>query len=174
MTIGIAADSPSTAFGYIHVGAGLEDGPGDVATTGGEPDGGTSAAPSGAAGTEPDGGTGAAPSGAARHVLGFTEKPDADTAAAYLRTGEYRWNAGMFVVRARVLLEHLRRLQPALADGLTAIAADWDTDRQEETTARIWPTLTRIAIDHAIAEPVAATGGVAVVPGDFTWDDVGD
>jgi mannose-1-phosphate guanylyltransferase len=40
--------------------------------------------------------------------------------------------------------------------------------------ARVWPGLTRIAIDHAIAEPVAAAGGVAVVPGDFDWDDVGD
>ncbi len=40
--------------------------------------------------------------------------------------------------------------------------------------ARVWPGLTKIAIDHAIAEPVAAAGGVAVVPGDFTWDDVGD
>ena len=40
--------------------------------------------------------------------------------------------------------------------------------------ARVWPGLTKIAIDHAIAEPVAAAGGVAVVPGDFDWDDVGD
>ena len=39
---------------------------------------------------------------------------------------------------------------------------------------RVWPGLTKIAIDHAIAEPVAAAGGVAVVPGDFRWDDVGD
>jgi mannose-1-phosphate guanylyltransferase len=39
---------------------------------------------------------------------------------------------------------------------------------------RVWPGLTRIAIDHAIAEPVAASGGVAVVPGSFGWDDVGD
>ena len=39
---------------------------------------------------------------------------------------------------------------------------------------RVWPQLTKIAIDHAIAEPVAAAGGVAVVPGDFSWDDVGD
>ncbi len=49
----------------------------------------------------------------ARHVAGFTEKPDAQTAAAYLATGEYRWNAGMFVVRATVLLDHLaEQLRP--------------------------------------------------------------
>src|SRR5690606_31816064 len=61
-----------------------------------------------------------------------------------------------------------------LHEGLTAIAAAWGTPDYDEVMARTWPGLTRIAIDHAIAEPVAATGGVAVVPGDFGWDDVGD
>jgi mannose-1-phosphate guanylyltransferase len=109
-----------------------------------------------------------------RHVAGFTEKPDAETAAAYLATGEYRWNAGMFIVRVRVLLDHLRDQLPALHDGLREIAAVWDAPGRDEVLARVWPGLTKIAIDHAIAEPVAAAGGVAVVPGDFTWDDVGD
>jgi mannose-1-phosphate guanylyltransferase len=111
----------------------------------------------------------------ARHVSGFTEKPDAETAAAYLATGEYRWNAGMFIVGAGVLLDHLATQLPALAAGLRAIAAVWDDPAaREQALAATWPTLTKIAIDHAIAEPVAAAGGVAVVPGDFTWDDVGD
>lgn len=108
------------------------------------------------------------------HVAGFTEKPDAETAAAYLATGEYRWNAGMFIVRARVLLDHLATQLPALAAGLREIAAAWDTAERHEVLDRVWPGLTKIAIDHAIAEPVAAAGGVAVVPGDFTWDDIGD
>lgn len=110
----------------------------------------------------------------ARHVAGFTEKPDAETAAAYLATGEYSWNAGMFVARAEVLLGHLARLHPALHDGLRTIAAAWDTDARGAVLERVWPGLVRIAIDHAIAEPVAAEGGVAVVPASFTWDDVGD
>src|SRR5699024_2542764 len=110
----------------------------------------------------------------AHQVLGFTEKPDVDTAAAYRATGAYRWNAGMFVVRTRVLLAHLDRLQPALATGLRTIAAAWDTPAREPLLAAAWPALTRLAIDRAIAEPVAATGGVAVVPADLGWDDVGD
>ncbi|MFC4554289.1 mannose-1-phosphate guanylyltransferase [Georgenia faecalis] len=109
-----------------------------------------------------------------RHVLGFTEKPDAATAAAYLATGAYRWNAGMFVVRAEVLLGHLERLQPTLHEGLVALARAWDTPERAEVLERTWPRLTRIAIDHAVAEPVAAEGGVAVVPADLGWDDVGD
>lgn len=110
----------------------------------------------------------------ARHVVGFTEKPDATTAAEYLATGEYRWNAGMFVVRAGVLLGHLARLHPELHAGLREIAAAWGTDAQDDVVSRVWPGLTKIAIDHAIAEPVAAEGGVAVVDGAFGWDDVGD
>jgi mannose-1-phosphate guanylyltransferase len=108
------------------------------------------------------------------HAQGFTEKPDAETAAAYLATGEYRWNAGMFIVRARVLLDHLAAQLPPLAAGLARIAAAWDGPERDAVLDATWPTLTKIAIDHAIAEPVAAAGGVAVVPGDFTWDDVGD
>ncbi|MEJ7650313.1 MAG: mannose-1-phosphate guanylyltransferase [Nakamurella sp.] len=101
-------------------------------------------------------------------VTSFVEKPDADTAAAYLAQGGYRWNAGMFVVRATVLLELLAKYQPSLAAGLQAIAA------APETLPDVWPSLTKIAIDHAVAEPAAADGIVAVVAGTFDWDDVGD
>jgi mannose-1-phosphate guanylyltransferase len=109
----------------------------------------------------------------ARRVPAFTEKPDAVTAAGYLATGDYLWNAGMYVVRAQVLLDHLARLRPALHDGLRAIAAAWDTPDRAAALDRLWGGLESIAIDHAIAEPLAAEGGMAVVPGVFDWDDVG-
>lgn len=104
----------------------------------------------------------------ARRVRQFVEKPDASRAAAYLATGEFRWNAGMFVVRASVLLDLLGRWHPALASGARELAAD------PSRLPQVWPTLEKIAIDHAIAEPAADEGKVAVVPGDFTWDDIGD
>lgn len=110
----------------------------------------------------------------ARATRGFTEKPDEATAARYLATGDYRWNAGIFVARAEVLLAHLAEQLPALHDGVREIARAWDTPQRAATLERVWPGLQRIAIDHAIAEPVAAAGGVAVVPGDFDWDDLGD
>lgn len=97
----------------------------------------------------------------------FVEKPDAATAATYVDEG-HRWNAGMFVVRPTVLLDLLAENHPDLAEGLRAIAAG------EKDLAETWPRLTRIAVDHAVAEPAAAAGRVAVVPGDFGWDDVGD
>ncbi|PZR55516.1 mannose-1-phosphate guanylyltransferase [Xylanimonas oleitrophica] len=110
----------------------------------------------------------------ALHARGFTEKPDAATAREYLASGEYRWNAGIFVSRTSVLLDHLAAQRPALHDGLREIARAWDTPERAAVVERVWPGLEKIAIDHAVAEPVAATGGVAVVPGTFGWDDVGD
>ncbi|WP_259390756.1 mannose-1-phosphate guanylyltransferase [Actinomyces sp. 2119] len=106
-------------------------------------------------------------------VLGFTEKPDAATAQAYLDAGGYQWNAGMFVARAGVLLDHLAAQRPDLAAGIEEVAQVWDTPRRSSVVAQVWPGLERIAIDHAIAEPVAAEGGVAVVPASMGWDDVG-
>ncbi|MDR3202368.1 MAG: mannose-1-phosphate guanylyltransferase, partial [Bifidobacteriaceae bacterium] len=96
------------------------------------------------------------------HARAFTEKPDAATAARYLATGQYRWNAGMFIARASVLLDALADSKPELAAGLRAIAAAWDTERREAVLAQRWPALERIAIDHAVAEPLAAAGGIAV------------
>ncbi len=107
-------------------------------------------------------------------VAEFVEKPDAATAAAYVAGGSHRWNAGMFVVGAGVLLDHLADQLPALAQGLREIGAAWDTSRRDAVLDAVWPGLVKIAIDHAIAEPVAAAGGVAMVPGTFGWDDVGD
>ena len=107
-------------------------------------------------------------------VTRFVEKPDAGTAREYVASGAFRWNAGMFVARADVLLDRLGEQQPRMREGLDTIADAWDGSERLATLERVWPTLTRIAIDHAIAEPVAAAGGVATVPGTFRWTDVGD
>ncbi len=107
-----------------------------------------------------------APNG--HRVEQFVEKPDATTAQAYLDSGRYRWNAGMFVVGATVLLELLAEGHPQMVEHLRTIAGD--PSRMED----LWPALTKIAIDHAVAEPAAAAGRVAVVPADLGWDDIGD
>lgn len=140
VTLGITPDHPSTAFGYIRVGASL-----------GLPD---------------------APS--ACRVERFVEKPDADTAAGYLAEGGYRWNAGMFVFRADVLLAELERNRPQLHAGVLEIAASWDTPERDAVLVARWPELEKVAIDYAIAEPAAAGGRVAVVPATLGWDDIGD
>jgi len=109
----------------------------------------------------------------ARAVTKFVEKPDPGTASAYVAGGNHSWNGGMFVTRTDTLLGHLARLQPNLHDGLMRIAESFNDDGQQ-VLEEVWPTLTNIAIDHAIAEPVSIDGGMAMVPGSFSWDDVGD
>lgn len=143
-TIGIAASRPSTAFGYIRQGESL------ARLIDGAP--------------------------SARMVERFVEKPDAVTAQRYLATGEYRWNAGMFVMRADVLLRWLRDTRPHMYETVSRIAeARVDSHGEmDEVIAGLWPGVEKIAFDYAVAEPMSLQGGVAVVSGDFGWDDVGD
>lgn len=105
---------------------------------------------------------------------GFVEKPDLDTAKAYVESGTYMWNAGMFIVRADRLLEQLGKTQPELLAGLLELAEAWDTPDRGVVVDRVWPRLTKIAIDYSVAEPSAREGVLAVIPADFPWDDVGD
>jgi mannose-1-phosphate guanylyltransferase len=111
----------------------------------------------------------------ARAVESFVEKPDLPTARGYLRDGGYLWNASMFVSRADVLLEALGKAKPQLLEQLEQLAAAWDAPATRGPAVdRIWPRLEKVAIDYSIAEPAAAAGKMAVVPGQFRWDDVGD
>jgi mannose-1-phosphate guanylyltransferase len=113
-------------------------------------------------------------SGPLRRVEEFKEKPAADVAEAYLRSGHHLWNASMFVWRVDVFLAELARQQPVLHAGLIAIAQEWGTPERDDVLGRIWPTLPKISVDYAVMEGAAAAGRVATVPGDFGWTDVGD
>lgn len=110
----------------------------------------------------------------AHDVAAFVEKPDLKVAQQYVKSGRYLWNAGMFVAPVGLMLAHLEENEPALHAGLMEIAHAWETERRDEVMERVWPELTKTAIDYAVAEPAAAVGDVAVIPGAFTWDDVGD
>ncbi|MDR5700324.1 mannose-1-phosphate guanylyltransferase [Agromyces aerolatus] len=108
-------------------------------------------------------------------VASFVEKPDLDTAKRYLASGRHLWNAGMFIARADRLLEEIARTRPELHAGLIELAEAWDDPATRGPAVdRVWPTLEKIAIDYAVAEPAAAAGRLAVVRGHFQWDDVGD
>ena len=111
----------------------------------------------------------------AAFVERFVEKPDLDTAREYYANRAFLWNAGMFIARADVLLAEIAANQPALHAGLMELAEAWDDrERRGPVVDRVWPSITKIAIDYAVAEPAAEKGRLAVVPGHFEWDDVGD
>ena len=92
----------------------------------------------------------------------FVEKPDAAKAKVYLRRG-FLWNAGMFIATA----ETFRGAFAAHAPELGALAAGAPAPAR---LARLYADLPRISFDYAVMEKFA---GIAVVPGDFGWDDVG-
>lgn len=88
----------------------------------------------------------------------FVEKPDRAKAEQFLGSGEYRWNAGMFVWSLRAIGDAFRKFQPAM----------WTDPR---SLRHLYPKLEKISVDYAILEKA---DNVVVANGDFAWDDVGD
>ncbi len=110
----------------------------------------------------------------AAEVVAFREKPDRATAEAYLASGEYLWNSGMFVWRARTVLDALAEHLPESAAGLTRVVAAPAGPARDEVLAEVFPTLPKISVDYAVLEPAAAEPGrVVVVDLDVSWLDVG-
>jgi mannose-1-phosphate guanylyltransferase len=108
-------------------------------------------------------------------VESFVEKPDLATAKKYLEDDKHLWNASMFFARADVLLAQIGASDPELLSGLEELAAAWDDPATRGPVVdRVWPGLTKIAIDYSVAEPAAKAGRLVVIPGHFDWDDVGD
>lgn len=107
-------------------------------------------------------------------VLGFFEKPDHDTALAYVNRG-FLWNSGMFLFKAGVFLEELNRYAPEVA--LAARTVYRDCSVSDRSWAKVWaPTRTQmetfpsISIDHAVMEKTSRS---AVVECDLGWSDLG-
>jgi mannose-1-phosphate guanylyltransferase len=109
--------------------------------------------------------------GVAYRAARFVEKPDAETAAAYVASGRFLWNASMFVWQASALLAEIGRLQPELLAGVSRIAAVWGSPDQERVAAEVWARLPESTIDHGVMEHAAR---IAVIPAEFGWSDVGD
>jgi mannose-1-phosphate guanylyltransferase len=104
-------------------------------------------------------------------VQSFAEKPDLDRARSYLASGEYYWNAGMFVWRADTILNELATYRPLLSHGLKLIGDSINSDTYDATLATTWGELENVAIDVAVME---RTTQATVIPVDLGWSDVGD
>lgn len=100
----------------------------------------------------------------------FKEKPDRDTAEAFLRSGEFYWNSGNFVWRVHDILEAICALMPDLYAGLERIRPALGTPDESAALAREYPTLPKISIDYGVMEKAA---NAVVVEAGFEWDDVG-
>jgi mannose-1-phosphate guanylyltransferase len=104
---------------------------------------------------------------AVHHVIRFREKPNVDLAESFLRKGNFRWNAGMFVWSVPTVLSEFNRHAPELADFISQVRSSKDVDKVlHERFAK----LPRISFDYAIMEKADR---VLVVEASFDWDDVG-
>ena len=112
------------------------------------------------------------PGGIALHrVAQFREKPDRDTAEAFVAAGRFAWNSGIFVWRARAILDALAAHRPALAAAIGRVSAALGTPAQAETLAREYPAMEKVPIDKAVMEKADNVRVLEVV---YDWSDVGD
>ena len=110
-------------------------------------------------------------------VRRFTEKPDSTKAAEFMAAGNYFWNSGMFLWRARTLTNALREHLPKTADLLEKIAGTFGTPKFTGTFRRLYPKCENISVDYAVLEPRSAkgesAGNIFCLPADFGWNDLG-
>jgi mannose-1-phosphate guanylyltransferase len=103
-------------------------------------------------------------------VQRFTEKPSRETALHMVESGEYTWNSGMFIWRADRILEEFQTQMPDFYVKLAEVEAALGTRGYQPTLDRVWPQVTKQAIDYGVME---GAGDVAVIPVDIGWSDVG-
>jgi mannose-1-phosphate guanylyltransferase len=104
-------------------------------------------------------------------VSEFVEKPDLNTAKRYLSSGEYFWNAGIFVATPQTILKEIEHNLPALHKGLIRIEKTLGTDSFESELGHVYSELDAISFDYGIMERTRET--VFVLPCDCGWSDVG-
>jgi mannose-1-phosphate guanylyltransferase len=104
---------------------------------------------------------------AVHRVVRFREKPNPDLAESFVRRGNFRWNAGMFVWSVPTVLREFNRHAPELADFISQLRAP---GKFETTLQERFSQLPRISFDYAIMEKADR---VLVVEAGFDWDDIG-
>jgi mannose-1-phosphate guanylyltransferase len=100
----------------------------------------------------------------------FVEKPALEKALEYVSSGQYRWNAGMFIWSFVTITQGLEKHQPELAAACQRWFQAAGTPRLAKVLAREYPETRKISIDYALMEHAQ---NVVVADGVFAWDDLG-
>jgi len=104
-------------------------------------------------------------------VKRFTEKPDLKTAKSFLQQGHYFWNSGMFVWKASVILEEIKKYTPEIDQVVQDMQKRWKNgEAWQEVVRHHFAEMPSISIDYAVLEP---SENVVVVPVSMGWSDVG-
>ncbi len=107
----------------------------------------------------------------AYRVSKFVEKPNFETALNYLRTGEYFWNAGIFVATPETIMKETKEHLPDLHEGLLRLEKVLDTDKFEAELREVYNGLEGISFDYGVMEKMQEK--VYIVPCECGWSDVG-
>ncbi len=103
-------------------------------------------------------------------VVQFREKPDRETAQKYLDAGTFYWNSGIFLWRAKTILDALAKHEPEMHAHLSAIADSMGTPAFDATLEKEFTAIKGTSIDYAVMERY---DNVVVIEAPFDWDDVG-
>jgi mannose-1-phosphate guanylyltransferase len=100
----------------------------------------------------------------------FTEKPDLELAKTFLASGDFLWNAGIFIWQVKHVVKAFEQYQPEMNELFVAEKDNFNTSAEKEAINRIYPLCTNISIDYAIMEKA---NNVYVIPSSFGWSDLG-
>jgi mannose-1-phosphate guanylyltransferase len=103
-------------------------------------------------------------------VKTFTEKPNLEIAQSFLASGDFLWNAGIFVWQVKNILHAFELYQPEMYELFHTEQEHFNTDAEKAAIARIYPQCTNVSIDYAIMEKA---DNVYVMPSSFGWSDLG-
>ena len=103
-------------------------------------------------------------------VRSLREKPDLDTAKAFIARGGFFWNSGMFIWRAATILKEIAASLPDIHAGLVEIDAALGTPAAAAVIAAVYNRFRSISIDYGVMEKAR---DVLIIPADFAWSDVG-
>ncbi len=103
-------------------------------------------------------------------VKTFTEKPNLELAKTFLASGDFLWNAGIFVWKVKTLIKAFEQYQTEMFELFDSEKEHFNTDGEQEAINRIYPLCTNVSIDFAIMEKA---DNVYVIPSSFGWSDLG-
>ena len=103
-------------------------------------------------------------------VKTFTEKPNLELAKTFVASGDFLWNAGIFIWKVDRIIDGLEQYAPELFELFAAEKDKFNTPDEDEAVNEIYPQCTNISIDVAVMEKAS---NVFVMPASFGWSDLG-
>jgi len=103
-------------------------------------------------------------------VKTFTEKPDEEIAKTFIKSGDFLWNSGMFVWKAKAILDAMHIHLPDVIDCFNGSEKAYNTPSEKEFISKVYSLCTNISIDYGVIEKAK---NVYTIPSSFGWSDVG-